>query len=643
MPEVKRKHATTMFTDIIGYTALMGKDGDRAFEMLSRNRLIHVKYIGKHHGTIIKEIGDGTLASFPLASDAVRCAIDIQTEATNQDIPLRIGIHEGEIVFTGDDIFGDSVNIASRLQEMAGQGCIFISEIVYKDIKNITTIASEFVEERELKGVDEPVRVYNVLCKGGAEKLKTGLPGRKSIIVLPFDNMSPDEGQEYFSDGLTEEIITDLSHINGLLVISRSSAMTFKGTKKKIKDIAREVNVRYVMEGSVRKMGNNLRITAQLIDGINDSHLWAEKYSGTMDDIFDIQEKVSRAIVNALKIELSSVEKSKIDKRKMDNTIVYEQYLLARHKIWLLTKESINHAILLLEKNLENYGRNEYLLVALGNAYLQYVNLGIDPDVKYLDKADNLIDEALELNPDLSKTHCLKGLIHEARGELKKAFRSMKQALELDPDDSEPLMRIAYMYGLVGKPEKGKAYINHAIEVDPLNLFVYAGEWWINIFEGNFESALETSLRMYRLDRDNLLSLWVYGFSLAYINKVKKATRKFDTLIANYPDQFLSLIGKMIRHAINNEKEETCHTITDQLEKTAEVDHLCAWWLAEGYSLIGETDKAINHLNRATRDAFINYPFFSEYDPFLENIRKDNRFSQLMNSVKEKWENFEVN
>lgn len=642
-----RRLAAIVFTDIVGYTALMGSNEDKAFDMLARNHTIHETLIKQFNGTLIKEIGDGTLASFSLASDAVRCAMEIQKACEEQNIPLKIGIHEGEMVFAGADVLGDGVNIASRLQESAEEGCINISGSVYRDIKNKAGIRTEFIEEKSFKNVDEPIKVYNVLCDDKDQKNISPLynqkaPEKESIIVLPFVNISPDPDQEYFSDGLTEEIITDLSHIHDLLVISRSSAMTFKRTKNTIREIAEKVNVHYVLEGSVRKAGNNLRITAQLIDASTDTHLWAEKYGGTLDDVFDIQEKVSRSIADALEIKLSYTEISTIEKRKIDDTIAYEQYLLARNEIWACTKESLSHAIQLLNSSLHNIGRNEYLLVSLGTAYFQYVNAGIDPNIKHLAKADELIVEALELNPSLSKAYFLKSMIHETRGELKEAFNSIKQALVLDPNDSESLMMMAFMYALVGKPEKAKPYAKHAIEVDPLNMLIYSGEWWVNLSEGKLDQYLETCFTMYNIDKDNPFGIWIYAYALVCNNKVKKAIRLLDSMIVKYPDQFMTSFGKAFRHAIRDEKQETVKSVTEQLEKAAEMDHLWAWFLADVYSLIGEKDKAIDYVERATKDVFINYPLFFRHDPLLENIRGEKRFKKLMEDVKYRWENFEV-
>jgi non-specific serine/threonine protein kinase len=625
----------------------MGEDEEKAFKVLRKNREIQRPIIKKYRGEWLKEMGDGILASFHTASDAVRCAGEIQKVAQKEAIGLRIGIHEGEVVFEGGDVLGDGVNVASRLEELAEEGCINVSDAVFKDIRNKSGISADFIGEKTLKNVGEPIKVYTVTCEKLAPDSSnqvtsdSSLPEKKSIIVLPFENISPDPDQEYFSDGLTEEIITDLSHIHDLMVISRNSAMTFKGTKKKTKEIASEVNVRYVLEGSVRKAGNNLRIVAQLIDALSDTHLWAEKYSGTLDDVFDIQENVSRAIVDSLKIRLSSEEKNKIHKRKVEDLPAYQQYLLARHEIWKFTEESLGRAIQLINNSLNSIGKNEYLLLALATAYIQYVNGGIDPDIKHLDKAQELIDQVLSINPDSSKAYFLKSMIHEHKGEIREAFISIKRAIEMDPNYADAQMMMAGMFTFLGKSAEGEPYAKQAIRMDPLTPMAHTGDWWVNMTQGKYDKMLEACIIMYNLDKENLLSAWAYGHALVWNNKIKEAKKLFDLTYTKYPDQTWSLIGKALRHAIDKEKQEALKSITRKVEKVAELDHIPAWWLAEVYALIEEKDKAIDYLERATRDN-INYPLFAEYDPLLENIRSESRFKKLMKKVKHEWENFEI-
>jgi TolB-like protein/tetratricopeptide (TPR) repeat protein len=468
------------------------------------------------------------------------------------------------------------------------------------------------------------------------------IPQEKSIIVLPFENISPDPDQEFFSDGLTEEIITDLSHIQDLLVISRSSAMTFKGVRRGIKEIAEKVNVRYVLEGSVRKAGNNLRIIAQLIDAESDTHLWSEKYSGTLDDIFDIQEKVSRSIADSLKIRLSSSERTSLGKPKVSDSSAYEQYLIARNEIWNGTKESLNHAITLLSGSLSKIGRNEYLLVALGTGYFNLINSGIDPNPEYLDKAENLIDEAIQINPSSAKAHLIKSYILETRGKFRESFKSTVRALDFDPSEPEALGMMSFLYVMIGKSEQARPYAKKAIIADPLNPLIYSGEWWVNFSEGNLAGALDIAYRMYDLDRDKLVNFWWYAYTLSLNGRIREATEMFDSMASKNSNQFFTQCGITLRHAINNEKQESLESITEEFKKAAEMDHLWAMMLAEVYSLIGQKDQAIDLIGRATRDIFINYPLFSKYDPFLENIRGEERFKKLMAQVKYRWETFEV-
>ena len=473
MPE-KRRHAAIMFTDIVGYTALMGKDEDKAFDMLRRNHSLHQNLIKKHNGKLIKEIGDGTLASFPLASNAVRCAIEIQKSSKKQEIPLKIGIHEGEMVFASGDVLGDGVNIASRLQEETHEGSITISGKVYSDVKNKADINAKFIGEKTFKNVDEPIKIYSIICEKLSEDTsnlnssKSSLPQNKSIIVLPFVNISPDPEQEYFSDGLTEEIITDLSRIHDLLVISRTSAMMFKGSKSSIREITEKVNVRYVLEGSVRKAGNNLRITAQLIDGINDSHLWAEKYSGTLDDIFDIQEKVSQSIVEALKLKLTSGESKSILKRPIENIQAYEYYLKGYSAYSIMTKDGLDKARQYYEAAQKITGDNAFLYAALGNVYIEYAHIWIKQEDS-LNEAEDYANKALELDRETAQAYMILACCQLWRGVTKNMVSLLKKGYSIDPNDIVLIHYYGWSYVIVGRPSKALPLANRIMELDPIN------------------------------------------------------------------------------------------------------------------------------------------------------------------------------
>jgi TolB-like protein len=339
---ISRQLAAIMFTDIVGYTAVMGEDEQEAFELLRKNRKVQQPIIEQYNGKWIKELGDGVLASFQTVTDAVLCAGAIQK--ASDDVPglkLRIGIHLGDVVFENHDVFGDGVNIASRIQALAPVGGIWISESVHKSISNKKGINSRFVQEEILKNVKEPVRIYEVKVEG--QEINTNISNtfsesakgtpEKSIAVLPFTNMSNDPEQDYFGDGIAEEILNSLVHLKELKVAGRTSSFQFKAKNLDLREIGKKLGVRNVMEGSVRKQGNRLRVTAQLVNVEDGFHLWSEKYDREMDDIFAVQDEIALAITEKLKITLLEKDLEIITKTYTNNSAAYDLYLKGRFNI----------------------------------------------------------------------------------------------------------------------------------------------------------------------------------------------------------------------------------------------------------------------------------------------------------------------
>jgi TolB-like protein len=322
----------------------------------------------------------------------------------------------------------------------------------------------------------------------------------KSIIVLPFANLSPDPEQEYFCDGMTEEIISDLSNIQTLKVISRSSAMTFKGAKKKIRDIAREVNVQYVLEGSVRKAGNNLRITAQLIDAKNDVHLWAKKYSGTLDDVFDIQEKVSRSIVDALELKLSPIENKKITERPIGDIQAYDLFIRARKEILSGTEEGLERALQLINRGISIIGENELLLGVRGLAYFNYFNMGFKKEEEYLRKVQECADKIFALNSSSDMGHFLKAMIYWKKGNIRNAVREYKRSLKLNPNHVDSLMQLSYFYIISGKISAARPWLARLEEIAPLEWLAFFAAGEAELEQGNFEAGLEYLSRMIKIE-----------------------------------------------------------------------------------------------------------------------------------------------
>src|SRR5471030_1609895 len=336
---MQRKLTAILSADVVGYSGLMEADETGTLERLKANRaVIFDPHVATHGGRVFKLMGDGALVEFSSVVAAVNCALAIQeaTEKAGADdanpIRYRIGVNLGDIIIDGDDIYGEGVNVAARLQTLAPVGGIALSKTVRDNVEGKASCTFEDMGEHTVKNIERPVHVFAVRAASGSFKAtKAEADRRLSVCVLPFANMSGDPEQEYFSDGISEDIITDISKVSALAVVSRNTSFTFKDTHVDVTQIARQLKVSHVLEGSVRKSGNRVRITAQLIDGKTDEHLWAERWDRDLDDIFALQDEISQAIVKALKVKLLPEEKKAIEQRGTANTEAFQMYLMARN------------------------------------------------------------------------------------------------------------------------------------------------------------------------------------------------------------------------------------------------------------------------------------------------------------------------
>ena len=643
----QRKLAAVMFTDIVGYTTLMSRDEQKALALLQRNRDMQKSLAEKHNGEFLKEMGDGTLLCFQSALDAVRCAMEIQKSLKDDpELNLRIGIHLGDIVFKDGDVFGDGVNVASRIEALAESGGICISEEVYRSVSNQPDINTEFMGEKQLKNVNHPVKIHtirkeSVLSKNSDVSFTQDHSDEKSIIVLPFVNISPDPDQEYFSDGLTEEIISDLSQVHDVLVISRNSAMTFKRTNKKTKEIAREVNVQYVLEGSVRKSGNDLRITAQLIDAISDIHLWADKYKGTLDDVFDIQEKVSLSIVNALKIKLSPEEEEKIDRKPFNNVKAYELHIKAQYEMLRSTEDGLEQALQFVREGLKIIGDNELLYTDMGQIYLHYIEFGIHMEESYFKNAEKCIEKVFSLNPNSPDGHYLTGHINRWRGNIVQSVQSYKKALTFDKNHFYASFYLSLNYAFSGKGVAAENTVIKLVTNDPLNPMSYFMAGVVESSVGHFDRACDHFHQAHELEPSPVLQYW-YAKALAYVHRHKEAYELVNLIGKESPETHWARLALFFMYAHQREKKKALNMVTPEFYNMMKGDEYYAIWMAEAYALIKEVDIAINWLEEGIKNQWLNYPFLNEYSPFLENIRSETRFKVLMKQVKKAWKKFEV-
>jgi non-specific serine/threonine protein kinase len=464
----------------------------------------------------------------------------------------------------------------------------------------------------------------------------------KSIVVLPFEDMSPDKDNEYFSDGLTEEIITDLSQIHELRVISRNSAMALKGTRKNTKTIGQELKIQYVLEGSVRKAGNNLRITAQLIDAKTDIHLWAEKYGGTLDDVFDIQERVSRSIVDTLKLKLSPNENARISEHPIENIQAYEYYLKARHEIMLFTEEGFERAIGHLNNGLKILGENALLLRGIGFARFQQLNIGANSDRTLIADIEEYASRIHKCNSESPHGFFLHGCSAVLKGDFIEAVKQWRQSFNIDPYDPDTLLLLGAHSLSTGQPDFSRELFNTLVTIDPLIPINHMLISYSDLYKGQPKANLKALKKAVKEGSDVPILMWCAVRIFAAAGEMDKASSVAEQLNNEHPMTMFSRSANALIFALKGKKEDALNQITKDVYEHAL--HDCEWATAliECYAIIKENEKALDLLEHSVNGGLINYPFINKYDPFLENIRTEERFKKLMERVKHEWKSFEV-
>jgi serine/threonine protein kinase len=461
----------------------------------------------------------------------------------------------------------------------------------------------------------------------------------KSIVVLPFENLSPDPDNEYFSDGLTDEIITDLSQIASLRVISRSSSMQLKGSRPDLKTVAAQLNVQYVLEGSVRKAGNAVRVTAQLVDPESNRPLWAEKYSGKLEDIFEIQEQISRKIVDALKMRLSPEEDRKLAARPIDNIEAFECYMRARYEIYKFTGEGLDKARELIETAIALVGDNELLYASLGTLYWQYVNAAIKSDDGYIKQAEELAQKVFSLNPDSSPGHALMGMVRQNQGQPQEAIRSFKRALAIDPNNAYALGEMARVYMCVGAEEARKAYAD-CVKTDQLQLITHVGVNEVELWFGNNNFVQTEGLRFLHAVPE--FPMMRYEVAMSFINERRPhdAIQVLRTLSEKSPT-IAGQACRFLRLALDGQPEDAKSCFDPDLLSRARNVEFWSSWVSECYAFIDETDLSIDWLETAFRKGFWHYPYISKHSTAFRKLDRHPRFKDVLARMKTAWEHFE--
>jgi adenylate cyclase len=487
---VQRRLAAILSADVVGYSRLMGMDEAGTLSRLNalRRELIDPT-IAAHSGRIVKLMGDGALVEFASAVDAVTCAIEIQRQLRERDaggtkaasIQFRIGINVGDIIIEGEDILGDGVNIAARIEGIAEPGGISISEDAWRQVRG--KVAANFVDagEQGLKNIARPVRVYCVKIDGEPATDLTAsplqAPERPSIAVLPFQNMSGDPEQEHFCDGLVEDIITTLSKLAGLRVIARNSSFVYKGRSVDVREAAKQLGVRYILEGSVRKSGNRIRITAQLIDAKDGAHVWAEHYDRAIDDIFAIQDEITLVLATEMQVKLTEGEQARLRYTTTHNVEAWTHWVqgLASFR-QAVTKENNASALVCWEKALALDPTSTALNAMLGFIHCLDGRFGWwDDRETAIIKARAYADRALQLDPNNADGYIALGLLCWLREQYDEAVFNARKAIQLAPGSADVAELASFILTPSGYPEEGLVLLQKAITLSPNHPPMYLG------------------------------------------------------------------------------------------------------------------------------------------------------------------------
>ena len=548
---VERRLAAILAADVVGYSRQMGADEAGTLAALKRHReTIFNPAVAAHNGRIVKLIGDGAIVEFGSVVDAVNCALSVQRSgaslpgaaARKPTIVLRIGINLGDVIIEDDDIYGEGVNIAARLEPLAEPGGICVSSIVHESIGNRIDVRFEDGGDISVKNIDRPVRVWKwhpAATTLSAAHSNTAKPepnsATASIAILPFTNMSGDPEQEYFSDGITEDIITDLSKIAGLTVIARNSSFTYKGRSVDVRTIGRELGVRSVLEGSIRRAGQRVRITAQLVDAATGGHLWAERYDRDLTDIFEVQDDVTRRIVDALKVTLSPVENARLTDNAPSNIDAYDWALRGRELLLGNPKnrETFEQSKAFFTRAIEIDPSYSQAYAGLGMAYMfDYQNRWSDDPDSSLPLAKRYAEQAIEKNPKepLARLVASWAAIYEK--DLERAKSEAEIALSLNPNLAMAYNTLGGIRSYSGQPLEAIPMIERAMRLDPASNHQYVHFLGMAyLLAGKYETAATLLRQRILLVPETDFSRAALASALGHLRQLDEARRIWRELI----------------------------------------------------------------------------------------------------------------
>ncbi len=662
-----RQLAAIMFTDIVGYTALMGRDEQKAFEWLDTNRQIHKQVIERYNGKLIKELGDGVMASFNTVSDAVNAAIEIQKACTeSKELSLRIGIHEGEIIYENNDIYGDAVNIASRIQTLGVPGSILFSRKVNDEIKNKSEFQTISLGTFEFKNVNDSIEVFALANDGFPVPKRSMMEGKlkkknllkrnvilalsfvtivlatffiytnffakkdnaelidKSIAVLPFVDMSAGKDQEYFSDGLSEELLNLLSKIPELKVIGRTSSFSFKGKNEDLRTIGEKLGVANILEGSVQKEGNKIRVTAQLIKTADGSHLWSDKYDRDLEGIFKLQDEIASAVVKELKLKL--LTKPDTMASSPSNTAAYNLMLQGNYFLEKRDKENLAKALDIYLEALAIDSTNSRLWAAVGHCYILHLTWDHLDRKEGLQKARIAANKSIDLDDKLAAGHYVLGLVKMWDFDWAGAEEEYEKVLVLEPGNADALRSKGFLYRCIGRFDEAIQLTKKSITFDPIKPATFFNFGQLLYHTGHLDEAVASYKKALELNPQ-------FPRAHIFLGKVYLLQGKPElamTEMTQEADEAWRIYGLILTYNAMGRKKEVDDLLNDYIARLSK-DNM--YQIAEIYAIRNDKDKAFQYLEKSyiAKESRLTY---LKGDPLLKNLESDQRYAAFLKKMR---------
>jgi adenylate cyclase len=638
--EDQRRLSAIVFTDIVNYSSLVQRSETQALSVLEKHNALIRSELAKYQGREIKTIGDAFLLEFSSALEAVLFSVNVQRALYDQNalkeqdnvLLLRIGIHVGDVIHRGGDIFGDAVNIASRIVNFAEEGGICMSEQVYAQIRNKIQYRTIEMPETHLEHIEQPVSLYQLVLPWFASEEKGVIGSRGKgirVAVLPFSNISPDPNDGYLAEGLTEELISSLSEVKGLRVIARTSVNRYRDTEKSLAQIGNELTVAYIVEGSVRKAGSKIRINAQLIDIESQEHVWSSRYERELQDVFLIQTDIAKQIIDSMKVTLLKEEKVRIEKKGTENLAAYVAYLKGRAMLHDRTERAIRAAKNQFELAIKEDPGYARAYAGLADIHLMLGDYLFAPVPSSLEEAKANIEKALELDPTIAEAHVSLAYLVQFDYKFGEAEEEFRKAIALNP--SYATCHHWYVSLLESKGQSSEAFqeVLLAEQLDPLSSAITLSVLYRCLESARYDEAEKRIKKLEELDQTNPMineAYMVYHFarkdwenSLRYLKKMIE-----EDPLDPYLDSNLAYI-----YAVTGRKDESLELI-EKMEKTVPDDaRIKGTLIAFPYSGLGNLDKCFRWLEYAFEKRELFFGWYRNY-PLLSNVQEDKRFANLL-------------